>query len=293
MSAAQWILLLTLSLLWGGSFLFVELALLGLPVLTIVWLRVAGAALALGLWLGLGRGAGLPKGWAVWRALLVMGLLNNAVPFTLFVFAQAQITGGLASILNATTPLWTVIVAHIATRDERLTRAKAFGLALGFSGVWVIGGGGGGSFGAIAACLGAALSYGLAAVWGRRFKAMGLAAGQVAFGMLASSSMIVLPIWLLQDRPWSMLLPPAEALAAVAALSFFCTALAYILYFRLLAGAGATMLSLVTFIIPAFAIALGAVFLGERMQLQDLAGLALILTGLLAMDGRLGLRAGP
>jgi drug/metabolite transporter (DMT)-like permease len=201
--------------------------------------------------------------------------------------AQGQITGGLASFINATTPLWTVIAAHMFTRDERVTGAKMLGLTLGFSGVALIAGGGrGGDFWAIMACLAAALSYGLAAVWGRRFRAMGLAPVQVAFGMLSASTVIILPFWVLGDMPWAMARPPMKPVLAVAALAFFCTALAYILYFRLLALAGATMLSLVTFVIPAFAMGLGALVLGERVARLDLAGLGLILQGLAAMDGR-------
>ncbi len=289
MSVRNWFTLAILSILWGGSFLFVELAVPSLPVLSIVWLRVAGGALVLGLWLAAARGA-VPKGVRAWAALLVMGLLNNALPFSLFVLAQGQITGGLASILNATTPLWTVLVAHHLTKDERLSWAKIAGLALGFSGVLVIAGGdmgrGGANIWAILACLGAALSYGFAAVWGRRFKVMGLAPIAVAFGMLASAAAVLLPLWLVVDAPWAMAMPKADVLGAVVGLAVFSTALAYILYFRLLASAGATMVSLVTFVIPASAIGLGFVVLGEGVSPYDLGGLALILAGLLAMDGR-------
>ena len=287
MNAANWVFLAILSTLWGGSFLFVELALQGLPVLTIVWLRVAGAAAVLGLWLA-SAGPGFPRGARVWGALAVMGVLNNAVPFTLLVLAQGQITGGLASILNATTPLWTVLVAHVFTADERLTRGKGLGLVLGCGGVLVIAGAGlEGSLWAIVACLGAALSYGFSGVWGRRFKAMGLAPMQVAFGMLGASAVMLAPVWLVIDRPFAMGLPPAGPLLAVVALAVLSTALAYVLYFRILASAGAVMLSLVTFLIPASAIGLGVLVLDEPVLLRHLGGLALILAGLVAMDGRL------
>lgn len=287
MTAVNWMLLAILSILWGGSFLFVELALEGLGTLTIVWLRVAGAAGLLALWMGLG-GTRFPKGRSVWAALALMGILNNVVPFTLIVLALGQIEGGLAAIVNATTPLWTVIVAHVFTTDERITPAKALGLALGFGGVLVIAGGGAGQVGAIAACLGAALSYGFAGVWGRRFKPMGLSPLQVAFGMLASSAAILFPVWLGIEPPWAQALPGAGPIWAVTALALLSTALAYILYFRLLASAGATLLSLVTFLIPASALALGIGFLDEVILPQHYLGLALILAGLLAMDGRLG-----
>lgn len=285
MSAKNWALLTTLSLLWGGSFLFVELALRGLPTLTIVWGRVAGAAALLALWVGMAR-IGFPPRRA-WGALLVMGALNNVIPFTLFVLAQGRIEGGLAAIVNATTPLWTVLVAHTFTKDEKLTLPKALGLLLGFAGVLVIAGGGSGALWAIAACLGAALSYGFAGVWGRRFKPMGLRPLQVAMGMVSASALILTPIWLAVDRPWAMARPEAGPVLAVLALAGFCTAFAYILYFRLLADAGAVMLSLVTFLVPVSALALGAVILQERVTPGDLAGLGLVLAGLLAMDGRL------
>jgi drug/metabolite transporter (DMT)-like permease len=287
MTAKNWATLAILSILWGGSFLFIEVALTGFPVLTIVWARVAGAAAVLGLWLAVG-GAGFPNGQQAWAALLVMGILNNVLPFTLFVLAQGQITAGLASILNATTPLWTVIVAHQFTRDERLSASKAAGLLLGFLGVSVIAGGDtAGHFGAILACLGAAVSYGFAGVWGRRFKAMGLAPMQVAFGMLTSSSLLVFPFWMGIDRPWQADSPALAPVLALAALAVLSTALAYVLYFRLLARAGATMLSLVTLLIPASALGLGALVLQEAILLHHLFGLALILLGLLAIDGRL------
>ena len=288
MSIKSWTCLAILSLFWGGSFLFVEVALRGLPVLSIVWLRVALAAAVLGLWLMV-TGAGFPKRARLWGALLVMGGLNNVLPFTLFVLAQGQISGGLASILNATTPLWTVLVAHILTQDERLTWAKMAGLSLGFFGVLVIAGFDlhAGNFWAVLACLGAALSYGIAAIWGRRFRATGLGPIQVAFGMLAGSTLMLGPFWAVWDQPWRMAWPDMTVMAAVAALAVVSTALAYILYFRLLASAGATMVSLVTFVIPASAIGLGFVVLGEMVSWQDLLGLTLILAGLLAMDGRL------
>ena len=288
MNRTDWISLLILSTLWGGSFFFVEVALTGLPALTIVWMRVALAALVLAglLWV---TGVPYPRR-TVWPALLVMGLLNNAIPFTLFAFAQGQISGALASVLNATTPLFTVLVAHLATADERITPAKAVGLGLGFSGVVVMlaGEGLGGTGIAMLACLMAALSYGTASVWGRRFRLRGVAPLATAFGQVAASSLMLLPIWLWVDAPWAMTWPGLRPVAAILGLAGFSTVLAYLLYFRLLASAGATNLSLVTFLIPVSATAMGWAFLGERLLTQDLAGLALILAGLMAIDGRVG-----
>jgi drug/metabolite transporter (DMT)-like permease len=287
MTRMDWLNLTILSILWGGSFLFIEIALEGLPVLSIVWARVALAALILGAVLRL-SGGGFPER-SVWPALLVMGFFNNVVPFTLFVFAQGQITGALASVVNATTPLFTVLVAHLATRDERITGAKAAGLGLGFAGVVVMlaGRGLGGEGVAILACLAAALSYGVAGVWGRRFRARGVAPLATAFGQVTASTVMLLPVWLWVDAPWAMAWPGLRPLVAVVGMAGLSTALAYLLYFRLLASTGATNLSLVTFIIPVSASVLGWLVLGERLSPQHLAGFGLIVAGLLAIDGRM------
>jgi drug/metabolite transporter (DMT)-like permease len=287
MNRTDWMLLLALSILWGGSFFFVEVALEGLPVLTIVWLRVALAAVILGTVLRLSR---VPfPARSVWPAFLVMGALNNAVPFTLFVLAQGEITGALAAILNATTPLFAVLVAHVATRDERITPAKAAGLGFGFLGVVVMMAGAELS-GAVAAklfCLVAALSYACAGVWGRRFRALGVAPLATAFGQVTAAAVILLPVWLWLDLPWTLNWPGPRAAGAVVAIAALSTALAYLIYFRLLASAGATNLLLVTFLIPVSATALGAAALDERLLPQHLAGFGLIVLGLMAIDGRI------
>ncbi len=286
MSPADWLRLLTLSVLWGGSFFFVQLAVPFLPALTLVWLRVSLAAALLGAALP-ALGVPYPSGASAWRALLVMGGLNNALPFTCFVLAQSAIPSGLAAILNATTPLFTLLAAAALTADEKLSAAKIAGLAAGLAGVVVLTGGGRGVLWAEGLCLLAALSYAFAFVWGKRFRPMGLAPLSTAFGMLVSASALLLPLVILRDRPWSLRLPPAEALAAVAGLAVLSTALAYILYFRILAGAGAVNLSLVTFLIPVSAILLGTLLLGERLDARHLAGMALIALGLLIIDGKL------
>lgn len=286
MRRQDWIMLWTLSLLWGGSFLFNEIALQGLPPLTIVWGRVALAAAVLWGVLTLGGQKGPPR--ALWPALLVMGLMNNAVPFTLFVLAQGQITGALASVLNAMTPIFTVLVAHVATADERLTGRKAAGVALGFGGVLAMMAGEplGGAVPAMAACLGAALSYALASVWGRRFRAGGLSPLQTATGQVTASTLLVLPVWLWTDRPWSMDWPGAAPILAVVALATLCSALAYLLFFKVLASAGATAISLVTFLIPLSAAGLGWLVLGETLEPRHFLGLVLILGGLALIQWR-------
>jgi drug/metabolite transporter (DMT)-like permease len=287
MTGRNWLLLAILSLLWGGSFFFVEVALQGLPVLSIVWFRVALAAVFLALALFVTR-TPMPRGREVWLALLVMGFLNNAVPFTLFVLAQGQISGSLAAILNATTPLFTVIVAHFATGDERARPGKLFGLMFGFAGVVVMMAGAetGGALAAKAACLIAAVSYAFASVWGRRFRRLGVAPLTTAFGQVAASTVLIAPVWLLVDRPWTLDTPAMPVVLAVLGIAAFSTALAYLVYFHILATAGATNLSLVTFLIPVSATGLGVVLLGETLSPNEVMGFGLIALGLAAIDGR-------
>ena len=291
MNGRDWTILLVLSVIWGGSFFFIEIAILSVAPLTLVLIRVAVAAAFLWLWLLLrGERMRLPPGAAF--ALLVLALLNNVVPFVLFAWAQAEISGGLASILNATTPIWGVIVAHLFTADEKASPAKVAGVALGFSGVaMMIGGDFLGDIGRSAlaqlACLFSTLCYALAGVWARRFKPMGVSPAAVSTGQLSAAALVMLPLVLIFEPPWLAPPPTAEAWLALVALALFCTSIAYILYFRLLASAGATNSLLVTFLIPVTAILLGALILGERLEPRHFAGMALIGLGLAAIDGRL------
>jgi drug/metabolite transporter (DMT)-like permease len=284
MGAREWALLLTLSVLWGGSFLFIGIAVHDLPPLTIVAVRVVLAALVLHgalRWLGLS----LPRDPRVLAAFLAMGFLNNAIPFTLNVWGQSHIASGLASILNATTPLFTVLIAHALTADERMTGRRLAGVLVGFAGVAVmIGGAALQSFGidvaAQLAVLCAALSYAFAGVFGRRFKVLGIAPMVTATGQVTASSLMLAPLALLIDRPWTLPAPSGATVAALLALAFFSTALAYFLFFRLLSAAGATNTALVTFLIPVSAILFGAILLGERLAPRHLAGMVLIAGGL-------------
>lgn len=288
MSNADWLRLIVLSLVWGGAFFFVEVAVGHLPPMTVVLARVGLGAGLLALFLLASR-TPFPRGRRAWVALAVMGAMNNALPFTLFAAAQTQIESGLAAILNATTPLWAVLVAHLATADDRITPRRIAGLVVGFAGVVVLMGGAGtsGTLAAQAACLLAALLYGLASVWARRFAGLGLRPMAVAFGQTASASVMLLPLVLWIDRPWQVGLPPGHVLAALAGLASLSTALAYLLYFRLIASAGAVNASLVTLLIPVSAVALGAGVLGEVLAPRHIAGMALIGAGLLVLDGRL------
>jgi drug/metabolite transporter (DMT)-like permease len=294
MGPLDWSLLLALSILWGGSFFFVGVAVKALPPFTIVLLRVVIAALALHIVLRLSR-TSITLDGKVWLAFFGMGLLNNAVPFSLIVWGQTQIASGLASILNATTPLFTVLVAHVLTADERLSRGRFAGILLGLAGVVVLIGpqvmaGFGKGVLAQLAILGAALSYGCAAIFGRRFKRMGVPPLATAAGQVSASSLLLLPVALLADRPWTLPWPDAPVWGAVAGLALLSTALAYVVFFRILASAGAVNLSLVTFLIPISSVLLGAAFLEERLVATDFLGMGLIGLGLAAIDGRIGVR---
>jgi drug/metabolite transporter (DMT)-like permease len=289
MSGRDWATLLLLSVLWGGSFFFLELALRELPPVTIMLLRVGLGALPLLAFLA-ARGERLPSAASVWGMFVILGLLNNALPFVLFAFAQLSIESGLASILNATTPLWGVLVAHVALADERAGPAKIGGVLLGFAGVALMIGAGGGLGGealAIAMCLGATLSYALAAVYARRFRPLGIPPLTVATGQLIGATLLLLPLSLLLERPWEGPAPGAVTWASILGFALICTSLAYWLYFRLLASAGATNALLVTFLIPVTAILLGALVLGEALEARHYGGMALIALGLAAIDGRL------
>lgn len=289
MGAREWGMLVTLSVVWGGSFFFVEVALADIPPLTLVLGRVGLAALSIWIWLAVSRR--LPRlDLRLCRAFLVMGALNNALPFTLIVWGQVHIASALASILNAATPVFTVLLAHLLTRDERLSPAKALGVAAGFAGVVVMIGpdalsGLGVAVFAQLAVLGAALSYAFAGIYGRRFR--GLPSEITAAGQLAASSLLMTPLALYVDRPWDLAMPTLESWGAMIALAVLSTAFAYLLYFRILKTAGATNLLLVTFLVPVSAILLGVGILGEHLSAGQIAGMLLISLGLLVIDGRL------
>ena len=290
MGAVEWGMLLALSVLWGRSFFFVGVAVDGLPPLTIVALRVGLAALALNLAV-LALGLRMPGGGRLWAAFLAMGALNNAIPFSLIAWGQTHIASGLASILNATTPLFTVLIAHALTRDERLSADRAAGAIVGLAGVAVMIGPGaltglGADLLAQLAVLGAVVSYAFAGVFGRRFAHAGIAPLAAATGQVTASALLLVPLALLVERPWTLPPPSAHVWGAVAGLALLSTALAYVLYFRILARAGATNLLIVTFLIPASAIVLGAAVLGERLAPIHFAGMALIGLGLGLIDGR-------
>lgn len=287
----DWGLLVLLSLLWGGSFLCVGIAVQELPVLTIIALRVSLAALV--LWgIALFSGHQLPRGRKTWQAFLALGLLNNVIPFGLIVFGQQTIGAGLAAILNATTPLWTVLVAALFLADERFSKQKLFGVLLGLVGVIVMVGpdslaGISRNLGAQLAVLGATLSYAFASVFGRRFAAAKISPLHTALGQVTASSFILVPLALMIDTPWASALPSQATIFAILGLAVLSTAGGYLLFFNILERAGATNVSLVTLLIPPSAIAMGMLFLEETLQGIHFIGLALIILGLLSLQGRL------
>ncbi len=291
MGLTDWALLLTLSVLWGGSFFFSKVALSELPPLSVVLARVSIAALALFVYLRIRRQP-IPADATTWTAFFGMGLLNNLIPFTLLFWGQTQIASGLASILNATTPIFSILVAHFLTSDEGMTRNKLAGIALGFSGVAVLMSGtamktAGIPLLPLLACLGGALSYGFAGVFGRRFRRMGISPATGAFGQVSATTLMMIPIVALVDTPWHLSTPAMTTVVALLGLGLLSTALAYILFFHILAVGGAINSSLVTLLIPVSAILLGYLFLGEKLASNHFAGMGLIALGLLSIDGRL------
>lgn len=290
MTHQDWLLLVLLSLVWGGSFLLARVAVQEIPPLTLVFLRVALAAITLNLVLPFLRIGKAVHSVGLWRDFAMMGLLNNIIPFSLIFYGQQEIGAGLAAIVNAMTPIWTVLIAHHFTSDERLSVNKMTGVMLGFTGVAVLIGtaaltGLSGAVLAQVAVLGATISYGLAGVFGRRFA--GVPPVETARGQLTMSAIIMLVVAAFADKLWTLPMPSATAMGSVITLAIVCTAFAYILFFRILARAGATNIALVTFLVPVWAIIFGIVLLGEQFFARHIAGMILILAGLLLIDGRL------
>jgi drug/metabolite transporter (DMT)-like permease len=288
MSVSDWLLIVALSMAWGGAFVFAEVALAELPPLTVALGRVGIAAVLLVaiVW---AVGERLPQDWRLRSAIAVMALFNNIVPFTLILWGQLHVTAGLASILVATAPLFAVVVAHLATDDEKITPARLIGLAGGFAGVVVMIGPqvlGGLASDALAplAVLTGAFFYAASGVYGRRFRGerpLVLAAGQ-----MTAATLMIVPLVLVVDRPWTFAMPSPAAWGALAAIGAVSSALGFVIFFRVLARAGATNLMLVNFLNPVSAILLGAVLLGEQVTPRQMVGMAAIALGLAAIDGR-------
>lgn len=287
MNAQDWALLFFLSILWGGAFFFAGVAVKELPPLTLVFARVFLAALFL-LPLFFALGHRLPKRAADWTPFLVMGLLNNALPFGFIFAGQTFIASGLSSIVNAATPLFAVLILA-AAGDERLTRHRLIGVLLGLLGVGVLRGidapiDGPQSVG-IGLCLIATISYAGAGLWARR-RLAGVAPLKSATLQLMSSSLIMCLAAALVDQPWTLALPSGETLLAVGGLALFGTSLAYLVFFRILVRAGPANVLLVTLLIPLTAVLLGVAFLDETLHRREIWGALLLGLALLAIDGR-------
>ena len=288
MKPKEWLLLVILSVLWGGSFFFIKIALVDLLPLTIVLGRVSLAAIVLIAFVYL-RGQNLPNSPRLWRSFFVMGALNTLIPFSLIVWGETQISSSLASVLNATTPVFTILLAHLLTREEPLTFNRTIGIIFSFCGVVVLVGSdvsqgtqlqGLGQL----AVMGATFCYGCASIYGRRFRE--IPAAVTAAGTLCGATVMMLPLTFVLEKPWT-LNPSAATWGALFALGVFNTAIAYLIYFHLLAVAGATNTSLVTFLIPISALFLGVFILHEQLHWNTLVGTILIFIGLAAIDGRL------
>lgn len=286
----EWGMLIVLSIFWGGSFLFVGIAVNDFQPFTVAFLRVSIATAV--LWAVLiAMRTKLPKKPGLWASFFVMGAINGAIPFSLMAWGQSHIASGLASILIAATPLIAVVAAHFLTTDERMTVGRVAGVLAGLFGVTVLigpevlGDIGSSLFGQLAIIL-AAIFYAFASIYGRRYSKRGVPPLVVATGQVSASTILLLPVVLLIDQPWQLAPPSALSWAAVSSLGLISTAAAYLLYFRILATAGATNLMLVNLLVPVTAIFLGIMVLGEVLTVQHIAGMALIAVGLALIDGR-------
>ena len=285
----DWAQLLLLGAIWGGSFFFARIAVGEFHPLVLVLFRVAIAAAALHVYLAI-RGPSFRLAFPHAGLFFLLALTNNVIPFSLIFAGQTELGAGVASVLNATTPFWTLILANALTSDEKLSWNKVAGIGLGIAGTAVMIGPGllaglGGPVWAKFALIGASLSYAVALMVARRFK--GVPSPVIATGQLTASTIIMIPIVLFTYGPAGLFAASPPVWAAVFALALLSTAFAYILYFNLVASAGATNASLVTLIVPASAILLGILFLGERLELFELGGMLLIAFGLVTIDGRL------
>ena len=286
-----WLLIGILAILWGGAFFLIEVGLRSFPPITLVFIRVAFAVPP--MWIAMRfMGQCLPTSAGVWGLLAVVGALNCALPFTLFFWGQQYLDSGYASILNATTPLWGVITAHFLTSDEKATPARVIGVLTGMAGIVVMVGpaamkGLSNNVLAQIACVVSTVFYSLAAIYGRRLSQTTLTPMAVATGQTMMAAILITPVVLLVDQPWTLAMPRLDATLAGLTLALLSTALAYTLYFRLIDRAGASNAQLVAFLMPILAVILGVTFLGEHLNEGQISGAVLIAFGLAIIDGRL------
>ena len=289
MGKKNWLMLIALSIIWGGSYFFTKYALQAFSPVFIVFVRVTlGALVLLPFTLKTGKQYLLDR--KNWPYFLILGALNNVIPFSLIAWSQTRISGSLASIINATTPFFTALIAHYVTSDEKLTTSKVFGIALGFFGVVVLIG-----FnvlktismtnlGELAALI-AAVSYACAGIFGRRFKGMPSVA--VANAQLIASAIIAAPLIAFERGALIIADPGWMSLLAISVMAILSTGVAYILYFRILSSSGATNVLLVTLLVPVSAIILNTTISGEVLPLKAFLGMVFIALGLLMIDRRI------
>ena len=289
MDRTTWAMLVGLSILWGGSFIFMKIAARELPVFTIVWLRV-GLAAAVLVVVAAASGRRFPRLGKVHGRYALMGLANNVIPFALIVYAIPRIGAGAASILNGLTPVFILILAHFFTNDEHMTARKLAGITLGLCGLVVFVGpkalaGLGAEVIAGLAMVGAAISYAVSGLIGRSFHGMDPVVSSAS--QLTYSTILLVPVVVVVDTPWRLAMPGLTVIAAILGLALVSTAAAYVVFFAIIRRAGATNVLLVTMLIPVSALFLAVAFLGERVSAAEIAGMALITAGLLTIDGRL------
>ncbi len=293
-SGRDYLLLLGLSAIWGGSFLLVKIAVAGLPPLWVAAIRITLGGVAV-LTLVRLRGLSLPRGRAVWVRLVFMGIVGNVAPFALIAWGELQVASALAAILMAMVPLLVVVIAHFCVPDESLTEGKVLGVGLGFAGIAVLIGpsalsGLGGHVAGELAILLATACYAGSAVVARGLPA--LAPDAATAGMLLVSSPIAFIAAFLIDPPWAIS-PGLESLLAAALLGVLATGFGFVLFLRVLGSAGAGFASMNNFLVPPFGVIYGWLVLGERLPASAFGAMALILAGLLAQRWRQGLARSP
>lgn len=279
-------LLMLLSLIWGSSFTWIKIAIKTIPPLTLTSIRITIAALLLILIARI-LGFSLPRGRKVWANFFVQGLLQSAMPFTLISWGEKQITSGLAGVLNATPPMFVLLIAIISThKGQPVTGQKIFGVGLGLAGVFVTIG-----FQSVqdintaepiaqAAILAASLCYALASIWGQRFSSFPSIVS--AASAMSCAAFVMLPAALIIEKPWT-LAPTSEAIAALVILAIVCTAIAMVIYFRLVRTLGPLTTTSGSYLRAGCAVALGIIFLDESFDWSTLSGMALIVIGVVAV----------
>lgn len=290
MTMILWVLLITLAAIWGGAFVFNSMALQSFGTFTVVALRLLIGGILLNAIL-LFSGRRYPRSWKLAVNFLILGLLNNALPFSLIVWGQTRIAAGTASIVNASTPLFTIILAHFFTQDEKLKTNRLIGVFIGIFGVVVLFGfdvfkGSGTDLLPRVAVLCAASSYAVAGIFSKQFSREGIDPLMIASGQLIASTLITLPLALIVDQPWNNPNPALDSIIGIIGLGVLSSAVAYIIYFYIVEKAGAGNALLVTMIVPFFALFLGNILLNESIEIRDLIALGILIFGLLVIDGR-------